>query len=289
MAKQIQIPSGYRPPPRGQRFFARSAGARFDARAAGQQTQIDLFDEIGQFGVSASAFRDQLRNAGGGDVLLRLNSPGGDVFDGVAIYNMLVQHPGDVTVEIIGLAASAASIVAMAGNTIRIASNAFAMIHRAWALTIGNSADHGETQRLLDQIDTSLAETYSERTGQTVSDIADAMAAETWFQGQDAVDAGFADELIGATDAKARFDLSIFAHTPGDLQQSPDTPAAIESAVALEKLLRSVGLSRSQAKKVTSGGWFGLNQPETPAINQEILALQQRIAAATAQMQGSKS
>jgi ATP-dependent Clp protease protease subunit len=288
--KHIQIPSGFSPSPQGQRFFARSAEARFEAKSTGQITQIDLFDEIGEFGVSASAFRDQLRNAGRNDVVLRINSPGGNVFDGVSIFNMLTQHPGDVRVEILGLAASAASIIAMAGTSIAVAANSFIMIHRSWAMTVGNSADHGDTQRLLDQIDGAMAQTYSDRSGQSLAAINQAMSAETWFQGQDAIDAGLADELIGAANAHARFDLSAFAHAPTDLQAAGSTAAPdIASPFALEKLLRSVGLSRSQAAKVAVGGWDGLSAPKqhpTPTVNIEIATLQQRVALATAQIKG---
>src|SRR5690606_33646296 len=120
---EIEAPKGERRGP----FFARSRGTVFDVRAAADKkapvTEIDLYDEIGFWGVNAKEFRARLKDAG--DVVLRINSPGGDVFDGLAIYNDLLQHPGNVRVEITGLAASIASIIAMAGDEVVIAPNAF--------------------------------------------------------------------------------------------------------------------------------------------------------------------
>src|SRR5205823_2104371 len=129
-------------------------GALFDIRAGVGATEILVYDEIGQFGVSPTAVRDQLKGAG--DVLVKINSPGGDVFDGIAIHNDLVAHSGNVTVHVTGVAASAASIIAMAGKTIAIAPNAFVMLHNSWALTIGNAGDHQDTASLLTQVDGAL-------------------------------------------------------------------------------------------------------------------------------------
>lgn len=137
-----------------QPYFAKAKGQQFEAKVINDTTEIDLFDEIGEFGVSAKDFSAQLRNIRG-NIVLRINSPGGDVFQGIAIYNSLIAHEGHVRVEVTGVAASAASIVAMAGDEIGIAENAFIMVHNAWGVTIGNQADHDEASDLLGQIATS--------------------------------------------------------------------------------------------------------------------------------------
>ena len=119
-------------------------------------SEIDLYDEIGMFGVTAKDFRERLKATNGGDILLRINSPGGDVFDGIAIYNDLLAHPGSVTVHITGVAASAASIIAMAGRKIVMSENAFQMIHNAWGIAIGDRHTHADAAALLGKIDSAL-------------------------------------------------------------------------------------------------------------------------------------
>lgn len=277
----INIPEA-RPAARQRHMFARANGAGFDVKAANGATQIDLYDEIGIWGVTAAAFREKL-NQSPGNILLRINSPGGDVFDGVAIYNDLLGHRGRVTVEVTGLAASAASIIAMAGDEIRIADNAYLMVHRSWGITIGNGIDHTETAKLLTDIDAALARTYSAKTGRPSADMLEIMTAETWMSGQAAVDAGFADKVINAaSDAKARFDLSIYANAPTEICASADGETDVSSPVNLERILRSSGLSRRQAKAVTRSGWTGLANAEQT----ELLTLSRRIADATRALEG---
>jgi ATP-dependent Clp protease, protease subunit len=114
-------------------YFAKARGQTFAATYADGSTIIDLFDEIGAYGVSAKDFRAQLNNVTG-NIILRINSAGGDVFDGLAIFNSLIGHDGHVRIEVTGVAASAASIIAMAGDEIAIAENAFIMVHNAWGV-----------------------------------------------------------------------------------------------------------------------------------------------------------
>jgi hypothetical protein len=141
---------------------------------------------------------------------------------------------------------------------------------------------------LLAQIDQALAETYARRTGLDVADIATMMDAETWFSGADAVANGFADKLIGATEAKARFDLSVYAKAPAGIGQRADaTPVHLKSPVEIEKILRASGLSRSQAKAVIFGGYAalaGAGQDNTSTTT-EISTLAARIAAATSSIE----
>jgi ATP-dependent Clp protease protease subunit len=235
---------------RKQRFFARTAGTAFHVQSlATGAAEIELYDEIGYWGVTAKDFRDQLKGVTG-DIVLRINSPGGDVFDGIAIYNELLAHKGRVRVEVTGLAASAASVVAMAGDEIAVAENGFMMIHNAWVLAIGNRHDLTEAAGVLAKIDGALARTYANQSGMGVRTIGQMMDAETWLTGAEAKEKGFATEILGQVDAKAKFDVSVFAHSPAALSWAADAPAEPETARDIEReLMRDAGpRSRSQAR-----------------------------------------
>jgi ATP-dependent Clp protease protease subunit len=237
---------------RKQRFFARTAGTEFHARSVDTgAAQIELYDEIGYWGVTARDFRDQLKTVSG-DIVVKINSPGGDVFDGIAIYNELIAYNGRVRVEVMGLAASAASVVAMAGDEIAMAENSFMMIHNAWVLAIGNRHDLLEGAAVLAKIDGALAKTYANRSGLGVRTIGTMMDDETWLTGVEAKDKGFATELLTPVDAKAKFDVSVFAHAPGALRWSEEQPAEPETPRDIEReLMRDAGpRTRSQARSI---------------------------------------
>lgn len=168
-------------------------------------------------------FRDALARIDASTIVVNINSPGGDVFDGIAIYNDLLAHKAEVVIRVTGLAASAASLVAMAGDEITIAENAFFMIHNAWTFAIGDSREMTAQAKILKQVDGSLAETYAARTGQDVGDIRSLMDDETWLNGDDAVEQGFADKIISAdepagADARASFGLAAFKNVPRALK-----------------------------------------------------------------------
>ncbi|TGQ19315.1 head maturation protease, ClpP-related [Mesorhizobium sp. M00.F.Ca.ET.217.01.1.1] len=243
----ITAPSGER----RERFFARSTGTRFEVKAAATgATQIDLYDEIGFWGVNAKNFRARLNDIGDGDVVLRINSPGGDVFDGLAIYNDLVSHPGKVRVEVTGLAASIASIIAMAGDEVAIADNAFFMIHNAWTIGIGNRNDFETLAGTLGKIDDAMARTYAARTGTGIRSVKKMMDDETWLTAKDAKDLGFATESLTPNDgAKARFDVSVFAGMPDSLKWPDETGTEPETERDWERLaMRDAGWSRSRVR-----------------------------------------
>ncbi|MDR3474440.1 MAG: Clp protease ClpP [Devosia sp.] len=237
------------PSGRRDRFFARSAGTRFAAAATStDMTTIDLYDEIGFWGVTAKDFRSQLRDAAE-NIVLRINSPGGDVFDGIAIYNDLAAHKGSVRVEITGLAASIATIIAMAGDERLIAENAFFMIHDAWALSAGNRHDHAETSAILAKIDDAMGRTYAAKAKLGVRAISKMMDDETWMTGKEAVDQGFATGTLAATDAKAKFDVSVYAGAPQALRWPDEAFGQVGTEEDVEKLLmRDAGRTRSQAR-----------------------------------------
>jgi ATP-dependent Clp endopeptidase proteolytic subunit ClpP len=179
----------------------------------GAPTQVHIYDEIGFWGVTASEFVGELMKSEG-DIEMHLNSPGGDIFDGVAIYNALKQRSGLVKVIVDGLAASAASFIAQAATEgmLFMAPHSQMMIHDGFAMAIGNAADLRETAELLDKTSDNIASIYAERSGRDADYWRERMRAETWYSDQEAVDAGLADGIHGVAGATAGWDLSIFNH-----------------------------------------------------------------------------
>lgn len=174
-------------------------------RAAGAvgDNVITIFDVIGEDfwtggGVTVNRIDAALRKIGGGDVEVHINSPGGDMFEGIAIYNRLLEHPGKITVKVLGLAASAASIIAMAGEERLIGPASFIMIHNCWVLAMGNRHDMAETAAFLTPFDEAMAGVYAERTGQDAKTVAAWMDAEAWMNGAVCVERGFATGLLSA-------------------------------------------------------------------------------------------
>ncbi|WKT59115.1 ATP-dependent Clp protease proteolytic subunit [Microbulbifer thermotolerans] len=163
---------------------------------------IGIYEHIGEDmwgdGVSAKRIAAALRAIGNRDVVVNINSPGGDMFEGLAIYNLLREHQGRVTVRVLSLAASAASIIAMAGDEIQIARAGFLMIHNAWVCYCGNRNDFREIADYLEPFDRSMADVYQARTGGDLDEIRAMMDAETWIGGSDAIEKGFADSLLAS-------------------------------------------------------------------------------------------
>lgn len=255
---KIEMPEGLAQQQR-KPFFNRSTGRRFEVQAAADETVITLYDEIGFWGVTAKKFNETLAQVKTPKAVLKINSPGGDVFDGIAMHNDLLDHPSDWTVKVTGLAASAASIVAMAGDRIEVGENAFLMIHNAWSIAIGNKQDFRDTADLLAEIDDALANTYVARTKKKYEDIAKMMDDETWLNGKQAVAEGFADATFGAgkedDKAKALFDLTVFKNAPKELIRGGGSQEwhAPETRRDVERLLmQDAELTRSQARTVMS-------------------------------------
>ena len=169
---------------------------------------IDIFDEIGMWGVSAKDFAEQLRGVGKiKSLTLNLDSPGGDCNDGLTIYDAIKASGASVTVNVIGLAASMASVIMLAADAgkIRIYENARVMIHRVTGGAFGNSDDLDAATKLVKQFEDRIVSLYVARTGKDEAEIRDMMKAQlgTWFFGQEAVEAGFADSVISGVKAKA--------------------------------------------------------------------------------------
>ena len=164
---------------------------------ANDTAEISIYDEIGFWGVSAASFAQDLKDCGNNlkQINLHIHSPGGDVFDGIAIYNLLKNHPANVTVYIDGLAASMASVIAMAGNEVIMPENAMMMIHKPWGIQGGDAEDMRKYADLLDKVENTLIPAYASKTGKTPEELAEMLTAETWLNGKECVEQGFADKL----------------------------------------------------------------------------------------------
>lgn len=173
--------------------------------AANKTPVLSIFDDIGAYGVSAKNFLNDLRTVATDEVDVEINSPGGDVFAGLAIHNGLRASGKKINVKVLGLAASAASLVAMAGDTIEMPENAFMMVHNPWGFAMGGADEMRSTADVLDKIGTGLVSTYAKRTGKTNEEIAALLDAETWMTAQEAVDAGFATSVTPALAVKASY------------------------------------------------------------------------------------
>lgn len=200
-------------------------------RARGTGAEVAIYDEIGAYGVSAKGFLAELGALPEGTpVDLRLNSPGGSVFDAVAIHNALKRHEGTVTVWIDGIAASAASYIAMAGDEIVMPENAFLMIHDPAGLVMGTAEDMRAMAEALDKVKGSLVSGYAAKSGRTPEEVSALMAAETWFDASDAVAQGFADRLIEPVRIAANFDIGRFRNAPPVLVEAIEAEPEPEEA-----------------------------------------------------------
>lgn len=166
-----------------------------------ESTRVDIYEEIGGWGVTAGEFVEQLRAVGTPSIDLHINSPGGSVFDGVAIYNALSQHPATVNGFVDGLAASAASFIAQACDSITMNPGSMMMVHDAIGMTWGNALDHTTMAGLLTQVSDSIADLYAKRAGGTAADWRAVMENNggegKWYTARESVDAGLADRVAG--------------------------------------------------------------------------------------------
>lgn len=209
-------------------------------QADGDTAEVYIYDEIGYFGVTAQDFVNDLRSVHAGQIDLHLNTPGGDVFDGIAIYQALKDHPANVTTYVDALAASAGSFIAQAGDTVVMKKNSTMMIHDAAGLAIGNSSDMRELADLLDKTSDNIASIYAERTGGDTETWRAAMQAETWYSADEAVAAGLADEVAGGKQDSPEntFDLSIYNYAGREAAPDPAAPAATFDPDSFSKMMR---------------------------------------------------
>lgn len=238
------VPSG-RPQMDVRSYIAPSAFDRWDSsiRAAAEAQEdrtIGIYDVIGEDwwtggGFTAKRMSAALRSLGKGPVTVAINSPGGDMFEGLAMYSMLREHPGEVTVKVMGIAASAASIIAMAGDRVQIARAGFLMIHNCWLLAAGNRHELREIADQLEPFDQAMADVYADRTGEDLKAMQKLMDRESYIGGSAAVSQGFADSLLDSD----------------EIGKADDGKNA--SAVRrMEAALRASGMPKSEAMRLIS-------------------------------------
>lgn len=198
------------------------------AASDGASANISVYEEIGGWGITAQQFSEDLKALGDvTHITMHIHSPGGDVFDGIAIYNLLNKHPAKITVHIDGLAASMASVIAMAGDRIVMPANAMMMIHKPWGISGGNAKDMRDYAELLDKVESVLIPAYARKTGKSTEVLAAMLEDETWMDGNECVAQGFADELLPAVSAMARLEskrIEDFEHMPDNLKGMITSP-----------------------------------------------------------------
>lgn len=202
---------------------------------SGNEATVYLYDAIDPWwGISAQEFVKELNNITADTIHLRINSPGGDVFDARAIKTALEQHKATVKVHVDGLAASAASFIMLAGDDIEIAQGGFVMIHKAWGIAFGNDDDMYATGDLLKKVDGQIVGDYERKTGKARDEIEQWMKDETWFTADEALEAGFVDSIFDASAAENKFDLSAFTRAPKALtERKPPEPSEQERAKSM--------------------------------------------------------
>ena len=255
--------------------YARIGAAQFDMRqdalelwtpniraASEDDKSISIYDQIGESwdgsGMTTKRMAGILRNIGAQDITVNINSPGGDFFEGVAIYNLLRQHQAKVTVNVMGLAASAASIIAMAGDDINMGEGSFLMIHNAWCMAIGNRHDMQAAAEQLAPFDAAMAEVYAARAGITVKAAAKLMDAESWIGATQAIADGFATGMLDAA----------------DIRQDAQAHATTKYLATVDTALAKSGMPRSERREVlktlTSGTPSAAESP-TPSAGFEVV------------------
>ena len=233
----VEIPSR----PAGLRVEAlRVSDARFTADA--QTGLIEVYDSIGDGGVTPAKISAALRAIGPKPITVAINSPGGLVHEGFAIFNLLRGHGADVTTRIDGLAASAAAVIAMAGDTVEAARASQLMIHRAQGMAAGNADTFDQVATALRKIDSVMTEIFVARTGLPAGEIARMLSEETFLDASEAVELGFVDRLLSR-----------------DAVPSPrvNASAAPTDKRSLEEFLRSAGLTRSVANRAATAAFRG--------------------------------
>jgi len=273
---------------RREQFRAQRTGEpRLRLAHEGDEAVIYIYDFIDFFGVSPDELVPMLAEITEPTIRVRINSPGGDVFDGFTIYNALRQHRAKVITQVDGLAASSASVVAMAGDEVLMADASFLMIHNAWGLVIGNADELRDTAELLDKVDHQIAEVYARKGEGTAAAFLEAMAEETWYSPEEAIAAGLADGNVDTEPVEDRFNLSVYKHTPkalrdaapaGDFKDEPRERRA-------EKILRDAGYSRTEAKAMVAR--FTDNQRDADPAPEFVVAARQIAATLRAPLHGS--
>ncbi len=246
------------------------------------KAEIWIYESIGEDfwsdgGVTAKKFQKELAEIKAKQIDLHINSPGGAVFDGIAIYNLLKQHAAEITVYIDGLAASIASVIAMSGDRVIMAGNALFMIHNPSGIVFGTAEDMRKTADVLDKVRSTMTGVYAGKTGKPEDEINGLLDAESWFTADEALAAGFVDEIADEMDlaACAKFIPVMakagFKHVPKQINAVRNPPTAKDA----EKSLRDVGFTHKQAKVILAEGFKGYQRDvDPPAAPRDVVPAQ---------------
>ncbi|HNW09992.1 MAG TPA: Clp protease ClpP [Candidatus Rifleibacterium sp.] len=241
--------------------------ARQKSAVKAQGNELMLYGTIGSYydELDGKKIVEQIK-AMTGNITVRVNSPGGDVFDGIAIMNALKDHgkeKGSVTVIVEALAASIASVIAVgAADELIMQEGSYLMVHNPWTIAIGDAKEFEQVAGVLRQLSGTLASIYARKTGKDKDEMQALMDAETWIDSAKALELGFADKAEGEEPASVEnFDLSMFDKVPEELRIAAKgaKPTTIRD---FEKILRNAGFSRSEARAVASNGFGALDQRE---------------------------
>jgi ATP-dependent Clp endopeptidase proteolytic subunit ClpP len=267
----------------------REAGYTITNLADGEAV-VRIYDEIWDLGVNALDLAADLDGIDADRIRVEINSPGGSVFDGIAIYNALRNHPAHVTTRVDGIAASIASVIAQAGDTRIMVTGSQMMIHNAWGMTVGDRQDHTDMAGVLAQQDEVIASIYAARSGKPADEFRALMDAETWLTAERAVEAGLADEVYEPPSIKDK--------APTLIDKISDAVSAVEEAVSSAeqvsairaeagKTLTTVNLDGLSGLRDSIAKIDGLLEPaedeSEPAAPDELLEEDQRRIAARRQ------
>ncbi|MCI3291170.1 ATP-dependent Clp protease proteolytic subunit [Escherichia coli] len=273
--------------PKNNSWFRMQAGHQSDA-------DIYIYDEIGFWGVTAKQFISDLNALGDiTHINLHINSPGGDVFEGIAIFNALKTHGASITVYVDGVAASMASVIAMVGNPVIMPENTFMMIHKPFGFTGGDAEDMRTYADLLDKVEAVLLPAYAQKTGKTTDEIAAMLADETWMSGAECLAHGFADQVTPAVKAMAciqskrteefkKMPESIrnmitpprnsAPRVPDDEPAAPRTPVQAAAPVVDENSIRAQVLAEQKARVNGINDLFAMFGGRYQALQAQCLA-----------------
>lgn len=236
-----------------ERQVTEAAGGFAVFNRTGSAPEVWLYGVVGdsQEGVTAAQFRKELDGLGSPkELTVRINSVGGSVGDGLGIYNCLKRHPAKVIIEVDGIALSAASLIAMAGDEVRMAENALMMIHNAWDVIAGDAAEMRKKADQLDIWNGTVIAAYTERTKIPREKIAAMMSAETWMEPAEAKRLGFADVISAPQKVAAKFDPARFRNVPAAALRRAgiERPDRQRAAIETEKMRQSLeSLDRRRA------------------------------------------
>lgn len=252
---------------RTNRMALKPGRVRVNADAA-EGAEVMIYGDIGygwyDEGITGESISREIAAIDADEINVRINSGGGLVFEGLAIYNALARHSAKIIMHVDSIAASIASVILMAGDEIRISEGAQVMIHKPWSGLYGDANALRKEAEILDKLEGGIIDIYAARTDAKRSDLEAWVGAETWFTGQEAVDAGFADSMTPAkkkVKAASSALFSSFKNAPKSLLAIAETPEIRE----FETFLRDgEGLSNAQAKRIAAQAARGLDRDDPP-------------------------